>query len=518
MKNVFAYIRVSTQKQGSEGASLPEQKDSITNYCKRNNLCVIKWYEETETAAKRGRKQFSEMMRLVKKGKAQALVFHKIDRSTRNLFEWAEVSSLPEIGIDVHYSHEPVDLTTTHGRTAADVAAVFASAYIRNLREEVKKGIQGRLKQGFYPFRAPVGYIDNGKAKLKTIDPIKGPLVKKLFEKYASGDFTQKEILALAEKLGLSGVAGNVIKKSTLSFVLHNPFYMGLIKIKRSGETFSGAHIPLIEPKLFRQVQAVLDGRLVPKKTREKYLFQKMLKCQSCGYHLIAERQKGHVYYRCHECPGTCLREYMVEDTIKKSLKKANLNDSERAALQDDIQMVLGGESLAKKEAQRVLRLQVSNLNQRLEKLTDAYLEGMLTKEEYEGRKEKLFTERMDKEAQMAILGEDNRQFEGDMQNYLELAISMPDRYITENVSEKRDLLKLVTSNIFISHKTVMPQWRSGFQVFVSEREDYVVPIPGPHLEADVNGTDSITSNNGKRDIKKMASDFVQAMRDSLIS
>jgi hypothetical protein len=33
---------------------------------------------------------------------------------------------------------------------------------IRNLREETLKGIQGRLRQGLFPFSAPIGYVNNG--------------------------------------------------------------------------------------------------------------------------------------------------------------------------------------------------------------------------------------------------------------------------------------------------------------------------------------------------------------------
>ena len=39
--------------------------------------------------------------------------------------------------------------------------AVISSHYIRNLREEVKKGIRGRLKQGLYPFKAHIGLSES---------------------------------------------------------------------------------------------------------------------------------------------------------------------------------------------------------------------------------------------------------------------------------------------------------------------------------------------------------------------
>jgi site-specific DNA recombinase len=75
MKPCFGYIRVSTQKQG-EGVSLEAQKDAITAFASRSNLTVTKWFEEKETAAKSGRPIFTEMLKLLARGKAQGVFRH----------------------------------------------------------------------------------------------------------------------------------------------------------------------------------------------------------------------------------------------------------------------------------------------------------------------------------------------------------------------------------------------------------------------------------------------------------
>ena len=54
-KRYFGYIRVSTAKQGEKGVSLIEQKDAIDRYAQRFGLPVAQWFEERESAAKRGR-------------------------------------------------------------------------------------------------------------------------------------------------------------------------------------------------------------------------------------------------------------------------------------------------------------------------------------------------------------------------------------------------------------------------------------------------------------------------------
>ncbi|MBV9155597.1 MAG: recombinase family protein [Acidobacteriaceae bacterium] len=81
MKQYFAYIRVSTTRQGEQGVSLPQQKDAIERYAQRSQLEIGRWFEEQETAAKQGRPVFGTMVRLLRKGSATGVIIHKIDRT-----------------------------------------------------------------------------------------------------------------------------------------------------------------------------------------------------------------------------------------------------------------------------------------------------------------------------------------------------------------------------------------------------------------------------------------------------
>ena len=105
MPKFFAYIRVSTSRQG-EGVSLLQQRDAILRYAERAQVSVIRWFEEKETAAKRGRPLFSEMLKLLEKGHAAGVIIHKIDRSARNLKDWADLGELIDRGIDVHNNRD----------------------------------------------------------------------------------------------------------------------------------------------------------------------------------------------------------------------------------------------------------------------------------------------------------------------------------------------------------------------------------------------------------------------------
>ena len=103
------------------------------------------------------------------------------------------------------------------------------------------------LKEGRYVGRQPIGYQPGkdeiGKALMKP-DPIKAPLVQELFKLYASGRFSQNQLLKEKrfEPLKLS--------KSSLSRLLKNSLYTGRVVVPQfNGEDetiVQGLHEPLI--------------------------------------------------------------------------------------------------------------------------------------------------------------------------------------------------------------------------------------------------------------------------------
>src|SRR5437667_5746472 len=182
MNKFLGYTRVSTAKQGERGVSLQEQHEAIARYAERHGLQIAHWFEERETAAKRGRAVFNHVLKLLREEKADGVIIHKIDRSARNLKDWADLGELIDQGIEVHFVNESLDLASRGGRLSADIQAVVAADYIRNLREESKKGFYGRIKQGLFPLPAPIGYVDMGQGKPKEPDPVKSPLVRRAFQ------------------------------------------------------------------------------------------------------------------------------------------------------------------------------------------------------------------------------------------------------------------------------------------------------------------------------------------------
>ncbi|WP_415404136.1 recombinase family protein [Tateyamaria sp. SN3-11] len=308
-KSFIAYTRVSTTRQGTEGVSLHEQRRAIKSYAAKHRLNISAWYVEQSSAAKQGRPVFDQVMEELCVGDV-GLILHKIDRGARNLRDWASIGEAIDLGVDVRFAHDDLDMSTRGGRLAADIQAVIAADYIRNLREEVKKGIEGRLRQGLYPLPAPRGYVDRGSGRAKQPDPIIAPLIIAAFERYATGNYTYKSLASELALLGLTNRHGRPLKPDAIAHVLANPFYIGCIKL--SGQVYRGVHQPLIDEELFNRVQVVRRQRSTPKQRTHRFRYQRRLRCNTCQRFLTGERQKQHVYYRCHHCPGVSVREDRV--------------------------------------------------------------------------------------------------------------------------------------------------------------------------------------------------------------
>lgn len=392
MNAYFAYTRVSTVKQGERGSSLQEQKSAIEAYAAKNLLQIAGWYEEMETAAKQGRRMFNRMLADLETGRARGVLIHKIDRSARNLKDWAHLGELIDRGVEVHFAHESLDLASRGGRLSADIQAVVAADYIRNLRDEVKKGFYGRLKQGFYPLPAPVGYVDQGKARAKTVDPVQGPLVRELFELYATGRYSLTALTSMMADRGLRSRAGRAVSKSAIANTLHNPFYIGIVRIVRTGETFLGGHAPLVRAETFERTQAILAGKSAPRTRTHDFIFRRLVRCCRCGSLISGERQKGRVYYRCHTptCHGVSLREDAIIEKLGQLLREVSLTRDEIRDLRSygDLDHARQTKVAAARHQQHQRALALCE--ERLARLIDAFLDGAIEKQLFEERKRHL--------------------------------------------------------------------------------------------------------------------------------
>lgn len=484
MKRLFAYIRVSTKRQG-EGVSLKEQRAAIEQYAQRSCLSIASWFEEQETAAKRGRAVFSRMLAELRDGKAAGVIIHKIDRSARNLRDWADLGELIDAGVEVHFASESLDLASRGGRLSADIQAVVAADYIRNLREETRKGFYGRLKQGVYPLPAPPGYLDCGRGKPKEPHPVQGELIRTAFQLYDSGEYGLHALLSEMDRRGLRTSRDRKFSVSGIARVLRNPFYMGVIRLRKTGERFPGAHRPLVTKALFERVGARLDGRMPHKIRRHAFLFRRVFACQACGRNLIGERQKGHHYYRCHSqtCRGICFREEQLADAIRARLCELSLSPEMNRELAARASALLPHAGEKHAEALKALLLREEAIAGRLERLTDALVDGVLDQAAYRGRRERLELERIEVTKQRETIAKHNpEQTVALLSTFLDHCQTLADAYETGSLDRKRELVLTVFSNRCAGHSSIdlEPQIPYRYLLVSKEAAEEVPTAKGP--------------------------------------
>ncbi len=453
MKQCFGYVRVSTVKQG-DGVSLEAQREAITAFASRNDIEIVRWFEEKETAAKRGRPLFNQMVRDLQRGRAHGLVIHKVDRSARNPADWVKIGELADAGIDIHFVTESLDFRSRGGRLTADIQAVIAADYIRNLREETIKGISGRLKQGLYPFYAPIGYLDNGGGKVKTLDPRRAPLVKRAFELYGSRRYSLRPLHAELKRRGLTNRKGGSLTLSGLGTMLENPFYTGIIHIKRTGMTYKGVHERLISPSLFQRVQDIKSGKSGPKVTRHDHTYRGLFRCGHCTGPMVPELQKGHVYYRCpaKACPTKTVREENLATAIEDCLARSQLTESDASAFLARVEAKVSEGSDG--DFEKSLRLREVAIQDRIDRLTDALVDRLIDRDTFADRRKRLALEE-------ETLAEERRKCAdrtgkiAEVRSLIELAKSLVSSHQLAEPAEKRRLVELTTSNRRVIGKEV---------------------------------------------------------------
>jgi Recombinase len=94
-------------------------------------------------------------------------------------------------------------------------------------------------------------------------DPERSPLVRRVFEEYATGRFTKEQLLQQAKGWGLTNRRGRPLTSQAIGMLLRNQLYAGIVDVPEYGVRGKrGDFEPLISEDLFYRVQAILSGRL----------------------------------------------------------------------------------------------------------------------------------------------------------------------------------------------------------------------------------------------------------------
>ena len=415
------------------------------------------------------------MLSLIEKGKAEGILSWHPDRLARNSVDGGKIIHFVDRGLIKSlkfptFWFEP----TPQGLFMLNIAFGQSKYFVDNLRENTKRGLRQKIRNGVWPGWAPVGYLNNLKTKMIDVDPEKALKIKKLFELYATGKHTFNFLVNWCKKNNLKGNLGKDISTSNIPIILQNIFYIGLMKYK--GEIFEGVHKPLISKKLFDKCQEVMDKRGRTQEIKKhNFVFLGLMKCASCGASITAEIQKGHNYYRCTKkkgpCPEKYLREEVLLEQIRNYLQKVSLSSQDTKKVLAELKK---DELRAKEQAKATvqnLKEEVLQIDKRLEKLMDVYLNEVISTEEYTTRNQKILTRKLE-------LQEKIRDFEQKGLSWLEparefvLNLNYAEKLLSSgNYPEMTTFLKNIGSNHVLQNRRLIFSPKIPFNL-VAERSE----------------------------------------------
>jgi DNA invertase Pin-like site-specific DNA recombinase len=139
MENIVyvAYLRVSTQRQGSSGLGLQAQQEIIRKYLNGNS--PIAEFIEVESGRKSDRPKLHEALELCKKEKA-TLIVAKMDRLSRNV---AFTSQLLDSGIEIVFCDFP-----KANRLVLTIISAISEYEAGLIRQRTKAALQVKKEQG----------------------------------------------------------------------------------------------------------------------------------------------------------------------------------------------------------------------------------------------------------------------------------------------------------------------------------------------------------------------------------
>ncbi|MBI2639749.1 MAG: recombinase family protein [Candidatus Sungbacteria bacterium] len=261
--------------------------------------------------------------------------------------------------------------------------AVLAAVaeFDNNVRaERTAAGMKTRMQNGYWCWGAPLGYVNTKDAAgIKIIAPHqeKAPLIKMLFEEYAKGTYTMRQLAEKANKLSLRTKYRKKVIPQRIAAVLKNPIYYGMVVVPKWNISVQGIHEPLVSKETFSRVQSVMHGkntRPMPRNRDNPDFKVRGVKCL-CGKSItggwVKGRNRRYPYYGCFnsDCP---YRKAISKDAFERSftefLEKLTPNPQFFEALEEGIRYAYKDETAGVEKTNSTLEKKITSMKEQREK------------------------------------------------------------------------------------------------------------------------------------------------------
>ena len=405
--NCVIYTRVSTKEQADNNQSLETQRKACEHLALKEGFKIGSYFGGTyESAQSDERREFKKMLDFVNKSREQIgyIIVYSVDRFSRSGANAIFIASeLKKRGISILSVTQPTDTETASGSFYQNMSFIFSQFENDLRRQKCMAGVKEKLLKGEWATLAPLGYTNitrNGQ-KLVEINE-QGKLLRKAFLWKANEGISNEEILQRLEERGLK------MRSQTISSVLRNPFYCGLISHNMlEGELIEGVHEKLVSKEVFLKVNDLLKNNnqgYSHNKENNVVPLKQFLKCDNCGTFMrgyIVKRKKIW-YYKCGT-KGCCCNKSakQLHSVFEKVLGAFTLNKEHIPLYRKVLIETFNEYNLDKEEDSGNMKKQRDEITQKMERLEERFINEEMDKPLFEKFYNKLKEERKALDQQM---------------------------------------------------------------------------------------------------------------------
>lgn len=381
------YIRVSTDQQAKHGDSLREQKETLESYVNnREDLELVSTYiDDGISGQKIQRDEFQRLLNDVKSDKIDIILFTKLDRWFRNLQHYLNTQEILEKN-NVAWkaiTQEFYDTSTPIGRTIIAQMMSFGELEAQMASERIKAVFESKTKKGEVTSgKVPLGYsIENKRLVIND----EAELVRDIFSHYLTNGSMRKTVMYMEETHGIRR------NYQSVKNMLTNRKYIG----EHNGNTKYCP--PIIEREVFEEVQKRFTNN-IKTNTHRTYIFSTLIKCEVCdaaftggtrkykkripnedGIFEVTETKQ----YRCSKHRGNKYACFNGKIITEKKLEKYLLDNIKDELINTETER-------GKNKVKVVNKNKSESIIKKLNRLKDAYLNEVISLEEYKDDKKKL--------------------------------------------------------------------------------------------------------------------------------
>jgi site-specific DNA recombinase len=513
MKLAAIYARVSSDRQKEEH-TIGSQILALMDYARNEAYTVPEewiFQDEGYSGATLVRPGLERLRDLASEGQIETVLAHSPDRLSRKYaYQVLLIEEFVRDGVEVEFVKSP-KATTPEEELLLQFQGMIAEYERAQIAERSRRGKRYRAKAGSVSVLsgAPYGYryikkTDTSAAYYELIEE-QAEVVRKVFKLYTEEGIS---INAIARWLNAHEIPTRKGRpkweRSTVWAMLRNPAYKGMAcfgkteraerqKVTRPLRQWGGFSprcssnrerpraewIEIPVPAIVREVVFALaherleqNKRFAPRRTIEPTLLQGMLVCSQCGYAFYRTStrtsKKKIYYYRClgsddyrHPNGRVCHNRPIRQDYLDEMVWKHVVQLLENPALiRVEIQRRLKQthDSSPTKRRKEVVEKEITRVDKSIEKLLDAYQEGLLRLEELRKRMPGL------RKRQEALKSELNslEVASASQQGFLRLADNMQDFLVrlrntadSMSVRDRQKILRLVVKEILIDLETI---------------------------------------------------------------